>query len=1708
MPYLTRKIILLIVSSVLVFSTGIGHADDTEIYFSSGSATESVLRPNVLFILDTSGSMTLTADSGQSRIDELKQAMETVLESLTDVNVGLMRFNFAGSQLGGPVIFPINYIDGDVSEVVGDSGVSTVTEIVNTAFLESDSDDGEEAITSGEISLNDLTLDAFDFGGSQSVVGGERTFPVTVDVDDSYESVSNCFGIPTGSTGTVNPNIIHNCLVLGLRFTGITIPQGTTISDARIDLVSSSTASGIGPTNTTIVGQDVDDASVILAPNCPTSICAPFGTLFFSSTFDITSRDETDASVPWNNIPVTSSGATISSAPDISSIVQEIVDREGWESGNDMFFRFQNTSAFAWREIRTFEDSDSNSDGVIDEDAGETNDAPRLRITIPDSGSAVEGDDQMIALRFTDLNIPQGATLTEATLVVTPRTVLNDDGDDTSGDRTFLESTWEVGAEQTDDSEKLENTVNDISSRSAGGTSVSWTVDATDLTTVDNPEESVDIKDVLQDVIDRSGWCGGNALTLLLSTSSADPNQTRFLHSRDNDSTKAPKLIYRYGLGETGCVKTTETAQTALSGDDAEQFGSSVDIIDNDLDIGFDSEQASDQTIGLRFQEIDVPNAATILSAEIAFIAKGISDDTAEFTIKGIDDDNVTQFSSTANDITDRTTTSASVAWIPPQWSVASESFKTSDITTIVQEIIDRGGWASGNSMGFIIEQVTGTRIAETADGDSSKSPRLNIVYQTIVETPFKTNRQRLIELVNELPASGNTPITATMLEAANYWRGEDVDFGLERGGNSTGRVSHPGSYCTAPGSCGGATINTGTDNFGVEDLPGCDVTNNPDSASCANRQILGSPTYISPFNTELTCATNHQVLLTDGSANQSSGGVRSDIRSMTGVSSCYDNNSTFRSSDDDSLTYNSSEECAVDLAEFLNEQDQSSALENDQHVKTHTIGFALNDADSTQFITDIANVGGGDVYAASSAGELVSVFQNILTDVKNDPTSFVSPALATNAFNRLLSRDEVYFGLFTPQLSKAWLGNVKKYNICIDVDSCNPGTILDATGAEAVDTTDDKFKDSAQSIWSSVVDGKATTQGGAGHEIVDFTDQTLYTDTNNTRTATKGELLSTSGFELTSSNWDSSELSVLRTAICPTPDTASASDCETRMLWLLGKKSTTESTDIDPDHRWSVNDVLHSSPAVITYGGSDSDGDGTVDTFFDKILYGTNDGVLHMVNGESGEEEWRYMPEDFWGQQQDMFANGQGDHIYGLDITPTIQTIDNNSDGTIETADDDKVIAFVAARRGGNNIYALDLTSDVTSESDTFVPKFLWRIEGGSGDFSRLGQTWSQPVLATINVDSGSGTETKEVLIFGGGYDSTLDNSSVYTPDDNGGNDFMGNAIYIVDPEDGTQILSISGSSSSADIQVSDMSYSIAASIRTLDGDLDGVIDRLYAVDTGGQVWRVDLAALEVAESNPKSTTRVGKLAEIGSSSSDSTKRRFFDAPSVVQVTDTLFSNESDYDYVLVGSGYRAHPLDTEVEDRFYAFRDFFTGANEMEDFDSDNVSESEDGYPQISGSAYNDSDLIDVTSTILESSDSTHKEAGGWFYDFTDAGTTGEKVLSAPVTAGGIVTFTTFSPEETSSGDACGASLGLGTAYNFDILTANAALDWDGDGDIDLNDRQFELSGGIPSSVVPIFTSDGVYGVVGVEGGSKQLGKLADAVPSKSHWFEGGAF
>jgi type IV pilus assembly protein PilY1 len=340
-----------------------------------------------------------------------------------------------------------------------------------------------------------------------------------------------------------------------------------------------------------------------------------------------------------------------------------------------------------------------------------------------------------------------------------------------------------------------------------------------------------------------------------------------------------------------------------------------------------------------------------------------------------------------------------------------------------------------------------------------------------------------------------------------------------------------------------------------------------------------------------------------------------------------------------------------------------------------------------------------------------------------------------------------------------------------------------------------------------------------------------------------------------------------------------------------------------------------------------------------------------------------------------------------------------------------------------------------------------------------------------------------------------------------------MGNAIYIVDADSGALVFSISNAAngglsiaaSGADIEVPDMYYAIPSRVTILDTDGDGLDDRLYVGDTAGQIWRVDLAKdVAPGEANPEGSTIVGKLATLSSAAAVADQRRFFEPPAVVQVADTIYSNISggEYDYVLIGSGNRSNPLNTDVNDRFYALRDKTIGT--MPDTDADHIADPA-SYPNGADGVIDNGDLIDVTSTVLDGSNSTHRAALGWYVDFDSGGSDGEKVLSAATAIAGAVFFTTYKPEGGSSTDLCQANIGGGSAYNFSILSTKASIDWDEDGTLEnLADRGRELGGGIPSDVVPIFTKEGVVGIVGIEGGAAQLGTLAGLPRFRTYWYE----
>ncbi|MHC4705621.1 MAG: hypothetical protein ACYS8I_00850, partial [Planctomycetota bacterium] len=67
--------------------------------------------------------------------------------------------------------------------------------------------------------------------------------------------------------------------------------------------------------------------------------------------------------------------------------------------------------------------------------------------------------------------------------------------------------------------------------------------------------------------------------------------------------------------------------------------------------------------------------------------------------------------------------------WNPPPWTAvghAGADQQTPDIASVIQEIVNRPGWASGNSLVIIIVG-SGRRTAESYDGDSAAAPLLHL---------------------------------------------------------------------------------------------------------------------------------------------------------------------------------------------------------------------------------------------------------------------------------------------------------------------------------------------------------------------------------------------------------------------------------------------------------------------------------------------------------------------------------------------------------------------------------------------------------------------------------------------------------------------------------------------------------------------------------------------------------------------------------------------------------------------------------------------------------------------------------------------------------------------------------------------------------------------------------------------------------------------
>lgn len=126
------------------------------------------------------------------------------------------------------------------------------------------------------------------------------------------------------------------------------------------------------------------------------------------------------------------------------------------------------------------------------------------------------------------------------------------------------------------------------------------------------------------------------------------------------------------------------------------------------IKVGEDPAGANSWDAALRFNDVQIPQGATINSAILSMIG---NEDTTSHTvatnIKGIKENNAGAISSLSRP-SGRSKTTAVVAWTIPDRTV-NGTLQSPDIKTIIEEIVGQSGWVAGNSLILVLEDNANT---------------------------------------------------------------------------------------------------------------------------------------------------------------------------------------------------------------------------------------------------------------------------------------------------------------------------------------------------------------------------------------------------------------------------------------------------------------------------------------------------------------------------------------------------------------------------------------------------------------------------------------------------------------------------------------------------------------------------------------------------------------------------------------------------------------------------------------------------------------------------------------------------------------------------------------------------------------------------------------------------------------------------------------
>jgi len=335
------------------------------------------------------------------------------------------------------------------------------------------------------------------------------TIAIAGGADDAEQSASGAVTLDSSDLEIVRDDgTSSGNQIIGLRFSGLPIPQGAIITNATIQFTADEAQSEA--TTLTIAIEAADSAAA-----------------FTETANNLGARPLAPRTVPWSPAAwnIVGESNAPQRTPNLAGLVQEVISRPGWTAGNALAFLITGTGhrtadaadksgGFPARltlgyttPTPLFTMSASVSSGTNDAEQAAsgvvTLNSTDLEIVNDDATSS---GDQIVGLRFENLALPPGALIESASLQFS--------ADEVQTDATALT----IRAQAADFAPGFTTTANNLGARPLTTASVQWSPAA--WNSVDERgllQRTPDLSALLNEVITRPGWTNGSSLALLIT---------------------------------------------------------------------------------------------------------------------------------------------------------------------------------------------------------------------------------------------------------------------------------------------------------------------------------------------------------------------------------------------------------------------------------------------------------------------------------------------------------------------------------------------------------------------------------------------------------------------------------------------------------------------------------------------------------------------------------------------------------------------------------------------------------------------------------------------------------------------------------------------------------------------------------------------------------------------------------------------------------------------------------------------------------------------------------------------------------------------------------------------------------------------------------------------------------------------------------------